>query len=173
MDNNTLVIWIFVGFDGLILLGVFIWFVWITWFDDRLRVCIFNSKYGVKFYKVKTKFDNMFTLDKGKYAIDKKAIYRRFNKIPYAFYFDNNPNPIHFEKQSKSKDISAVYTSQELHGILDTNMTMNLIKPKVDIKKLAMGTGILIGLAVILGLVLHFTGVIDLQTMFLTTNAVT
>ena len=145
--------------------------MYITWFDKRLRVCIFDSKYGITFYKVTTDNDISFKLKDKIYVLDKKAIYRRFLKIPYAFYYSNNPNPIIINKQEKKKGVTANYTAQELHHLLDVNYTLNLIRPNVNTKKIIMGTAILIAVAIVGALILHFTGVIDIQTMFLQQGA--
>ena len=53
MNNTQLIIWIVVGFDGLILLGAVGWLMWITWFDNKLRVIMLNSRYGLSIKKVK------------------------------------------------------------------------------------------------------------------------
>lgn len=169
MENELIIMWIAISVFGLLILGVIVFLVYVTWFDNRLRVVIIDSKSGVKITKVKTKFDNRFSLDNMMYTIDKEAVYRRFVKIPYSFYFINNPNPIKFLKQDRNKKdkTNIIYTSQELHDLLDVNMTLNLIKPKVNIKKIAIGTTIVIVIGVILVMILHFTGVIDVQSFML------
>ena len=169
--TESVLIWSLMSVIGVAILGVIGFFVYITWFDDRLRVIIIDSKSGIKITKVKTKFDNRFSLDKMTYTIDKEAVYRRFFKIPYSFYFINNPNPIKFDKERKKTGVTS-YTSQELHDLLEVNYTLNLIKPNVNVKKIVMGTAILIGIAIVAGLILHFTGVIDIQTLMLQESAV-
>lgn len=168
MSNEIIIIWICVSIISISILGVIIFLIYLTWFDDRLRVILVDSKSGIKIKKVKTKYDNRFNLDNMTYTIDKEAVYRRFFKIPYSFYFTNNPNPIKFVKEGKTKKGgSVVYTAQELHDLLEVNYTLNLIRPKINVKRIVFGTAILIAIAVIIGLILHFTGVIDLQSFML------
>lgn len=166
--------------------------VWVlayyTWFDRNLRVIMFNSKSGMNIFKTPVIEDNRFRYDGGIYMVDKKAIYRRYFRIPYALYFYGNPNPMMIEKQvvtdkivkkkieyvdekdgkTKSKEIEMleiVYTAQELHNLLEVNFTMNLIKPPTNIKKIAMTIGIIIVILVVLVVILHFTGVIDIREL--------
>ncbi len=162
-----IIVWISISVIGLAILGVLAFLVYLTWFDNRLRIIIFDSKSGIKITKVKTKFDNRFTLDKMTYTIDKEAVYRRFFKIPYSFYFINNPNPIKFDKEKRSKNGGVVYTAQELHDLLEVNYTLNLIRPKINVKKLVIGTTIMIIIVVVIGLILQLTGVVDLQSFML------
>ncbi len=164
MNNEQIIIWICISVIALAILGVLAFLVYLTWFDDRLRVIMIDSKSGVKISKVKTKYDNRFNIGDMTYTIDKEAVYRRFFKIPYSFYFVNNPNPIKFEKQNKGKTVKTIYSAQELHDLLEVNMTLNLIKPKINVKKLVIGTTIMIIIAVIIALILQFTGVVDLQS---------
>lgn len=166
MDFATLILWIVIGIDSSIIIALIWWGIYASWFDDRLRVVIVDSKNNITIQKIKHKEDNRFTHNKGEYMIDKEAIYRRFVKIPYAFYYINNPNPIKFEKQ-KSK---IIYTAQEVHKLLDTNVTLNLIKSPVQVKKIVIGTVIIIGILALVGVILQVTGVIDWQTFMLQTG---
>lgn len=172
MATEQTMIYVAVGVMGALLFCAFGYFAYLTWFDKRLRAIFVDSKSGIVMTKVRTKHDNRFTYDKGIYTIDKEAIYRRFFKIPYSFYYINNPNPIKFAKQKKGDDIKAIYTSQELHDLLEVNYTLNLIRQKINVKRLVMGTTILIVIAVVVGLILQFTGVIDFQTVMLQQSAV-
>jgi len=169
MNSSQVVIWVMIGLDGLVVLALIWWGVWATWFDDRLRVIIFNSKYGLSIHKVKVKNDNQFSLGDHTYTVDKKAIYRRFLKIPYSLYFENIPNPVLIDKPSKgdSKKISIKYTAQELHRLLEVNYTMNLIKPPTNIRKLVIGTTIAIIIGAIILIILQVTGLFDV-TQFMT-----
>lgn len=168
VNSAQILIWSFIAFDSLILLGGIWYLVYITWFDNRLRVVLIDSKKGVKITKVKTSFDNRFKLDEMTYTIDHEAIYRRFFKIPYAFYWVNNPNPIKFEK--KDKTVKAIYTAQELHDLLETNYTLNLIKQKVNVKRIVIGTVVMLVLGGIVLVILHATGVINISEFMLSTG---
>jgi len=163
MDASMIIIWVCIGIDVLVVLCLAGYGVYLTWFDTRLRVIMFNSRYGMSISKHDVKDDKMFSKDLKKYVVDKTCIYRRFFKIPYSLYFENNPNPIKIEP-STSK---AVYTSQELYKILDVNFTMNLIRGNPTVKKFVVGTVVVIGILAVIMMILHFTGVVDLQTFFM------
>ena len=185
-DINIIIYWV----SGFILALALIAGVWIgiyyTWLDKRLRVLMFNSKSGLDFFKTNLIDDNRFRYMGGVYMVDKKAIYRRFFRIPYSIYFFGNPNPMMIDKQTTDKkinkikvevvdektgktiikeieDVQVIYTAQELHNLLEVNYTLNLIKPPVNVKKVIMTLGIVIAVGIIALLILHFTGVVDIR----------
>ena len=159
--NFWVYIWIFVGVDILLVLAGIWWLVWAMFFDKRLRVTIHNAKGHVSMHKVNTKKDGTFTVNGGSYVIDKECIYRKFTRVPHSYYWENNPKPIKFSKDKGQ----AVYTAVEIHDLLNTNMTLNLIRPRPNITKLAMTMGIIIVFCVIVAVILHFMGVINLSEM--------
>ncbi len=186
VDINIIIYWV----SGFILAIALIAGVWVgayyTWLDKRLRVLMFNSKSGLDFFKTNLIDDNRFRYMGGVYMVDKKAIYRRFFRIPYSIYFFGNPNPMMIDKQTTDKkinkikvevvdektgktiikeieDVQVIYTAQELHNLLEVNYTLNLIKPPVNVKKVIMTLGIVIAVGIIALLILHFTGVVDIR----------
>lgn len=167
MNANDIIMWVFIGVDILILLGLIFWGVYATWLDKRLRVIIVDSKSGLNISKQHIKNDIFFSIKDKSYIVDKKAVYRRFFRIPYSLYFSNNPNPIIIEKESNiHKNPEAVYTAQELHALLETNYTLNLIRGKVNVKRIVIGLIITVAILAVIMVILHFTGVIDLRTFF-------
>lgn len=190
MNSETVLIITFALVDGLALIGGIIWFIYFTWFDKKLRAIIINNKNGLAILKVNLINDTRFNWNKGTYIVDKKAVYRRFFRIPYSIYYEGNPNPIIINKQephgskiiekikidekgnktiTKEEIILPIYTSQELHNILETDFTLKLIQPPTNVKKIFATIGLIVLAGVILLLVLHFTGVIDLRTFFQST----
>ena len=139
---------------------VLVYGIWFTWFDKRLRIIMIHPDKRLSLHKVNLMDGKMFNLKDKKYVFDEKAVFVRNNRLMHSIYFFNNPKPIIITGDKGYK-----YTSQEIHKLLDTNFTMNLITPKIDVKKFVLGTAILIGIVIIVAVILHFTGVIDLASI--------
>jgi hypothetical protein len=167
MDTTILIkifIWTFGIIDALIVLGGIWFFVWITWLDKRIRIFIIYPSKRIDMLKLNAK-DNIFLIDKKKYVVEENAIYRRHLRIPYVFYYHNNPKPIQF-----SKDSTKYQGADEIRKILDTDFTLKLLKEPINLKKIVMGMAIVIVIGIVALLILHFTGIIDLKQWFSSLN---
>lgn len=173
--------------------GYFFWFnyldtrlrVYLIYPDKQVKLCRRKIKNElIEIYDDNTKTHKVYT-------INKDYIYYRKGRIPYAYYWDNIPIPIDLTQKLKFTDeeirvvkqINRKYpfqininqpnlmlsktipldTSETFFRILHTNFTLNLLKPPTEFKKAIKWTIILIVIGVVIAVMLHFLGVIDLM----------
>jgi len=149
----------------------------------KYRVLIIYEDNSYKFFYVKLKKSYSFTLKKKEYIIDPKSILRGTN--PLLVYYFNNPLPASFiyedssvkvkhlydrkEFDSLPEDLKRKYTnitidSQSLRNLLINNMFKNLY-PNVGLTPKWIII-IIVTIFIIILMVLHFTGVIDITSFF-------
>lgn len=153
------------------------------------QISIFKKKIKNDVVDIYDKNSNTHKL----YTVNKNFIYYRMGRIPHAFYWNNIPIPENITQQlnftpeqlnllkqidkkypiqidiskpnTKLKHNIELDTADTFFRVLNTNFTLNLLKPSTDIKKAVKWTVILIVVAIILALILHFLGVIDVMQL--------
>ena len=155
LDDITLYVNI-IGLVALVGYGIFY-----TWFDKRIRIVMIHPDKKISISKHNITNGERFNKDNKTYVFDEKAVFIRGTRIPYCIYYYNNPKPI-LIMQEKTGKTEYHFTGQEISKMLETDFTLKLLTPKVNVKKIAMGIAMLVAVGIVVLVVLHFTGVIDL-----------
>jgi hypothetical protein len=159
MSSLPVYMWLMIGFDVVAAIALLFWGVYIIFFDKRLRVIMVDPLGNLSLSK-KSISDKRFKLGTKVYNVIEACVYRRMNRIPYSIYEENNPAPRQILKGKPEM------TAEEFGRLLDTDYHLKLIKVPINVKKIMLGLFILIAVGVVVMLILHFTHVIDLKTMF-------
>lgn len=156
MNFNAFTLW----FDIIAGISLIAYGIYYTWLDKRIRIIMVYPDKKITISKHNLENGERFNKDKKTYVFDEKAVFIRSARLPYCFYYFNNPKPI-IIKPEQQKD-GYVYTGQEINKLLETDFTLKLLTPKVNVKKIALGLFILIAVGIIVLVILHFMGIINI-----------